>query len=484
MECEKQKELLPQAGRENFPESRTATAVGPTDSGGGRSTLLKVEGDIGEGIFSGDIGRSRTNRRNQDASGEAAASNEKQTFDDLRSIIRSMKTAISRQKNISMEVKNGLFKLEECIELLAWSRRADTVGDDRIDSAERRQNRQVSPASTECGEKAMKASKNRLMEKTKVAKHTKQSQKSASNASGENEGPQNIGTQEEWTKVRSGRKSRSSLASRAREQPLEGATSESARTKRKKRKRKRRRKPALEAVLISPAEGQTYANVLADLRRKIKPEETGVRVKNLRPTVSGKILVELAPGNHSSNNFCEAVKDVVGSRAKVSALVPKSTLEIRDLDSTVTKEEVEEVLNKELPHVQGLSVRVMPSNSLQRKAALVTLNSNDANKLLAKSKIRIGWLFCRIRMRLHVKRCYKCLGFGHFAAACTRIDRSTCCYRCGCPGHNAVNCSSPMQCVLCKESGLTGEELAHRSGSGRCKAFQVELEKARRTALS
>ena len=65
--------------------------------------------------------------------------------------------------------------------------------------------------------------------------------------------------------------------------------------------------------------------------------------------------------------------------------------------------------------------------------------------------MKVGWIYSRIRERIQVARCFKCLGYGHHANHCGGPDRSGLCYRCGKVGHKAVSCKDEMQCVLCAE---------------------------------
>ena len=53
------------------------------------------------------------------------------------------------------------------------------------------------------------------------------------------------------------------------------------------------RRGRLEAVLIKPAEGVSYAAILKDLKKYVKHDELGVKVYGIRKTRSNDLLVEL-----------------------------------------------------------------------------------------------------------------------------------------------------------------------------------------------
>ena len=53
-------------------------------------------------------------------------------------------------------------------------------------------------------------------------------------------------------------------------------------------------------------------------------------------------------GHHSPGRFEKAITDVVGDEASARTLIPQLTVEIKDITSTSTKEEVEEAIKKTL----------------------------------------------------------------------------------------------------------------------------------------
>ena len=57
--------------------------------------------------------------------------------------------------------------------------------------------------------------------------------------------------------------------------------------------------------------------------------------------------------------------------------------------------------------------------------AVVFLPEQEALELLKTAKIKIGWVVCRIRSYTVIKRCYKCLGFGHTTYTCKGVDKGS-----------------------------------------------------------
>ena len=176
----------------------------------------------------------------------------------------------------------------------------------------------------------------------------------------------------------------------------------------------------------------------------------------------------------------EAITIAIGDKAVVSSMIPKTLLEIRDIDETVDKEEAVQAIGRELnlPAEQLRGSCRLFSGYGRMQIATVLLPTEQARKLLNKGKIRIGgWIECRIREKYQVTRCYKCLGFGHISKICRGPDRSKVCYKCGKTGHILRNCKNIEQCVICKEKNLSAD---HMMGSKKCGSFSAEMDKIKK----
>ena len=246
--------------------------------------------------------------------------------------------------------------------------------------------------------------------------------------------------------------------------------------------RARKKRPAVNSVVITPEAGMTYAQILKDLKQNVKPDEVDVTIHSVRKTVNGNVLLAFKSSTTSGIAFKETVQRAVQEKGKVSLRTPKVTLEVRDLDETTTKEEVVEALRTVLEGTCELDTHVIGPSPRGQMTALVNTDPATATRLLDKARVRIGWVNCRIRERVSVQRCFKCLGYGHPKAKCGGPDRSHNCWRCGEPGHKAEACSSNQECFLCAEDGnIPSTKKAHAPGSGKCLCFRRALDMAKRT---
>ena len=137
--------------------------------------------------------------------------------------------------------------------------------------------------------------------------------------------------------------------------------------------------------------------------------------------------------------FQKALDRAVGARAKIDALVSRRSLEIRDLDKTVEKEEEIAALAGALgrPDLDGHCRLDTRFGGV--RTAVAQLVDADASRLLQLGKVRVGCVNCRIREHAEVVRCFMC----HVSRGCTHPSRKDACWRCGDLTHRAKECKAP-----------------------------------------
>ncbi|CAB0029049.1 unnamed protein product [Trichogramma brassicae] len=198
-----------------------------------------------------------------------------------------------------------------------------------------------------------------------------------------------------------------------------------------------------DAIIIKADDPSTYANILKKLKGDPALQQTvGSSVNNIRRSAAGALVLQLKKGVDNASDLGEELGKVLGTTATASALQHTSMIEIKDLDESVTKEEITMALDALL----GVPVsRRDPVKSLRKayagtQVAVVALPDDLAATALKLGHVRIGWVNCRIRAREEAARCYHCWSPGHVAARCKGPDRTELCYRCGQKGHQAKDC--------------------------------------------
>ena len=144
-----------------------------------------------------------------------------------------------------------------------------------------------------------------------------------------------------------------------------------------------------DAIRVSTKGGQSYADILKEMKAKVDPQKAELEFLSIRRTRMKEVLLVLKKRGDVSA-FRNELDRAVGERAEISALVSTRSLEIRDLDETVEKEEVVSVLCLELgrPGLDWSSRLFTRFGGV--KIAVIKLAEKDAARLLQLGKIRIG----------------------------------------------------------------------------------------------
>ena len=83
------------------------------------------------------------------------------------------------------------------------------------------------------------------------------------------------------------------------------------------------RRACLEAVLIKPPEGVSYTAIFKDLKKKVKTDELGVTVHEIRETRSKDLLMKLKCSKEGRRWLDTALKEVISANRIVRYLKPR-----------------------------------------------------------------------------------------------------------------------------------------------------------------
>ena len=379
------------------------------------------------------------------------------TISSMLAEISVMQKATEKQKNISKDVKEGLKTLRVLLAVLQAARDEAKKSVRTTRHPKRRRNVGDSPESPTDTQKIKKkkAAKNAQLPEIQILDDNGDTAQPVPT----NNGDQSQGS---WQTVEN-------------------------RKKKKKKKEKRGPRPPPYSnrkapkqrggvVLIVPNDGKTYMDVVQTLRT-VDTSDNDIDIRGVTKTKAGAVLIRTRGDRGTQGDVSGRLREVLVDQGTVKDMTRKVTLEILDLDCLTEKEEVQDALNKVIQPDTDRKVSVLGPNSRGQKLAICELGDQDATRLLETGHIKIGFVNCRVRTRVMVPRCYKCLGYGHYRVNCKGPDRRDCCWKCGKNGHRAGACTDAPLCFLCPPQGSDGA--AHVPGTALCTAFKTALTEAR-----
>lgn len=414
---------------------------------------------------------------------------EEEVIRKCKKIITKMKGAVQKQRNIAMDVKTGLQELEEALDVIKYYRSSWKKAEEEVNArvsrkkdTDLRGEKLAEDTPTTGGKRAASSPAETNTGKKKKPTPLETTKETPKEINREGNAPKETAKEtplNPWTVVRPKKVSKKTSLN-----PGEATKTPSKKDAARTLKPTRKPKPRRDAILIKPAQGTTYAEVLKEIRSKTNPEASQAEVKSIRQTRAGGVLLELGDKTKDKGVFQSSLANILGESATVQRLEPKETLEIRDLDSLTTSEEVIEAIKKMGGELIGKpKVSLTRENSRGLKMAIVELSARGAEELLKSQRIKIGWVNCRVRRRLMIPRCYACFGYGHRQDECKGPQRRQLgvCIRCGEEGHKKSECKAQAKCFLCTEKKIAPNLLGHVPGSGNCFTFRQALEEAKKS---
>ncbi|KAK9719714.1 hypothetical protein QE152_g22492 [Popillia japonica] len=234
-----------------------------------------------------------------------------------------------------------------------------------------------------------------------------------------------------------------------------------------------------DSTVMIKTEGRSYVDIVKKLKEKVDIDQIGVKVRKIRKTAKGDLLLQVEGGHEMANTLGKEIKNKIEDIKVTTRRTGTTTIYVLGVDPTTTEEDVKRALGKETKLKEtDINIKSIRKSKHEEQTVIAEIPKQEAMDLIKRRKMRIGWSECGIKERIEVARCFKCLEHGHKSWECTsQTDRSEECIKCGQKGHTGKQCDNKTRCIKCNIEG-------HRADQIRCPHFKKLVENIRRQNIS
>ena len=163
------------------------------------------------------------------------------------------------------------------------------------------------------------------------------------------------------------------------------------------------------------------------------------------------------------SEMAEKLRAALSDATEVSALVNRTTVQIKDIDPLTTKEELVEELKRESGIIseESVELKTLRMAPWGTQVALVVLPASAVPREDVARRFRTGLTITSARSLPDLQRCYKSHMSGHTAARCTvmcpgrELRR-----RCRSSEHVMKECTKEPKCAMCsKQDGVNAKHV-------------------------
>lgn len=234
-----------------------------------------------------------------------------------------------------------------------------------------------------------------------------------------------------------------------------------------------------EAIMVKVQKEADFKKIYRQVLDKAKDILRGTL--RVRKTREGHVLFELNKETQS-RRIAEEVKTAIGGTFQVNALRSITTLEVRNLDPFMEKEELQRSFSEAfgITSVQEVKIKSLYSTYTGTLRGIIEVPNALLPRNIDGCRFRTGFNSAVVKVLPNVVRCFRCHNFGHISYVCRELSSNQeRCRRCGSLEHRIVQCEQETRCFLCTEKGMKGHKVRHVAGSLICPCYKSVLQEAK-----
>jgi hypothetical protein len=251
---------------------------------------------------------------------------------------------------------------------------------------------------------------------------------------------------------------------------------------------KKAKKPKTSVIHVVPKDKKTNSDqTKAAIKNAINAND--LSIQGLKKAANGSILIECDNENSSeilleqttlklSEEF--VVKKPLKRLPRVKLLKVKDAVE-NDDDFLSDLKKRNPFIGDKMEIVKREDVKIKGKKIDDLQNIVLEIDGETYQKIMEKGRLKTGYESSRVVDNIYIRRCYKCYGFNHNAADCTRKAVCSCCAS---HDHNYKDCkANEEKCTNCvtKNNNLNIHlDVKHSVWSRECPVYKRKLEISKR----
>nr|XP_023020265.1 uncharacterized protein LOC111508870 [Leptinotarsa decemlineata] len=141
--------------------------------------------------------------------------------------------------------------------------------------------------------------------------------------------------------------------------------------------------------------------------------------------------------------------------ARVEYTKRDTIIHIFDIETDMNEQNVKEAILRVVRGCKEEDVKIISikPNMVGNQNAMLSVDRSTARELAKNGTIRIGWAPCKVRERINITRCFRCVEFWHRRGKCKGADNTKKCLNCAQEGHIAKECIDGSHYTTCMTEG-------------------------------